>query len=400
MRIADKYHFFYFLLAIVIISCRTADPKDLVVNNSIINDQVKVNPEIKKDTSIRPLMIKHYPDTNYLLSEKNVYCNFLDDTIIILFGKPDGWAVYRTEIKIVGPEFRIVESHSGCITNDKYSTILQELVCNKGKYRIGDTLVANIRYMGVYYSEGDYLQNDTIFIEGAFRSIIQDTFYTFQKLNREDKYQTIKRWAHDCPDSITSLSWNFDTICVLPIELMNFTRLYSLDLRGTDLSNADLQVLGKISTLINLDLGSTNLPEIPSGVLSQSHLVRLKLDNNSIEQIPTGLYSLTRLSILNLAGNQISEISDSIYKLRRLTELRFNGNPTLHLPDAIAHLKLLSSFFPPENLEFLSLNLVDVLEPGVDYSSIGNFREFKDDVPKIGEYHVNKHQDVVKFTFP
>jgi hypothetical protein len=124
------------------------------------------------------------------------------------------------------------------------------------------------------------------------------------------------------------------------------------------------------------------------------------LDNNNIAQIPDGIYSLTRLSILNLTGNQIIEISDSIYKLRRLLELRIDGNPILHLPDAIAHLKLLNRFFPPENLDFLPLNLVDVLEPGGDYSSIGNFSQFKDDVPKIGEYHVRKYQEVVKFLFP
>ncbi len=128
----------------------------------------------------------------------------------------------------------------------------------------------------------------------------------------------------------------------------------------------NLEVVGKLSGLLELNLSSCHLSILPKAIGNLKHLTVLNLSESSLSVLPTSLGNLGELRELNLAGNvptlstedflrgrplppPISNLGKFIGKLSNLQKLNINGNKLGALPEAISKLGLLEELFASNN---------------------------------------------------
>ncbi|MCH4822685.1 hypothetical protein ML462_05815 [Gramella lutea] len=124
-------------------------------------------------------------------------------------------------------------------------------------------------------------------------------------------------------------------------ELNNLKSLtiHSEKLESINLSSAqNLQIL---------DLGYSNLSEMPGGLEELQDLRILKLNENHISEIPRDISSLKNLEELDLAKNRVAKIAVGIGELRKLEKFNLAFNQLEKLPNDFTQLK---------NLRDLNLN--------------------------------------------
>ncbi|KAF7829077.1 plant intracellular Ras-group-related LRR protein 4-like [Senna tora] len=96
--------------------------------------------------------------------------------------------------------------------------------------------------------------------------------------------------------------------------------------------------IGKLSSLITLDLSENRIMALPSTVGGLSSLTRLDLHSNRITELPDSIGDLLSLLYLDLRGNHLSSLPASFGRLIRLQELDLSSNQLSVLPDSIASL--------------------------------------------------------------
>nr|DAD46504.1 TPA_asm: hypothetical protein HUJ06_016441 [Nelumbo nucifera] len=96
--------------------------------------------------------------------------------------------------------------------------------------------------------------------------------------------------------------------------------------------------IGKLSSLINLDLSENRIVALPATIRGLSSLAKLDLHSNRISELPESIGDLFSLVYLDLRGNQLTSLPFTFGKLARLEELDLSSNRLSWLPDSIGTL--------------------------------------------------------------
>ncbi|KAK8606694.1 hypothetical protein V6N13_052458 [Hibiscus sabdariffa] len=96
--------------------------------------------------------------------------------------------------------------------------------------------------------------------------------------------------------------------------------------------------IGKLSSLITLDLSDNRIVALPDTIGGLSSLKKLDLHSNKIAQLPDSIGDLLSLVFLDLSANQLSSLPATFGRLVRLEELDVSSNHLPSLPDTIGSL--------------------------------------------------------------
>ncbi|KAI7728015.1 hypothetical protein M8C21_006082 [Ambrosia artemisiifolia] len=96
--------------------------------------------------------------------------------------------------------------------------------------------------------------------------------------------------------------------------------------------------IGKLTSLITLDLSENSLVVMPSSIGNLSSLTKLDLHSNKIMELPESIGDLVNLICLDLHDNVLTSLPASLGRLTRLQELDLSSNSLLFLPDSIGSL--------------------------------------------------------------
>ncbi|RAL46443.1 hypothetical protein DM860_004722 [Cuscuta australis] len=99
--------------------------------------------------------------------------------------------------------------------------------------------------------------------------------------------------------------------------------------------------IGKLTSLITLDLSENRIASIPPSIGGLLSLKKLDLHSNRITDLPDSIGNLLTLVYLDLSGNQLKSLAVSICKLSRLEELDLSSNALSNLPETIGSLSSL-----------------------------------------------------------
>lgn len=89
--------------------------------------------------------------------------------------------------------------------------------------------------------------------------------------------------------------------------------------------------LGKISTLITVNVMGNKLRVVPDGISNLKQIKELNLADNRLLLVPASIGSLTNLEILDISMNQLTSLPEDIKNLKNLKQINLMGN---NLPDA------------------------------------------------------------------
>lgn len=97
--------------------------------------------------------------------------------------------------------------------------------------------------------------------------------------------------------------------------------------------------IGKLSTLITLDLSENRLIALPSSIGSLSSLTKLDLHSNKITDLPESIGNLFSLIFLDLRANQMTNLPSTFSQLVHLQDLDLSSNNFSILPESVCSLK-------------------------------------------------------------
>jgi internalin A len=93
--------------------------------------------------------------------------------------------------------------------------------------------------------------------------------------------------------------------------------------------------IGKLTSLITLDLYNNQLMAVPPEIGKLTSLTMLDLRGNQLTTVPPEIGQLTQLQILNLFNNQLTAMPLEIGQLTSLMELDLRENPALSIPPEV-----------------------------------------------------------------
>ncbi|KAK6922487.1 Leucine-rich repeat, partial [Dillenia turbinata] len=96
--------------------------------------------------------------------------------------------------------------------------------------------------------------------------------------------------------------------------------------------------VGRLSTLISLDLSENHVVALPPSIGGLSSLQKLDLHSNRIAELPETIADLLNLVCLDLRGNQLTGLPANFGRLARLEELDLSSNSLSVLPESIGSL--------------------------------------------------------------
>ncbi|TKY58399.1 Plant intracellular Ras-group-related LRR protein 4 [Spatholobus suberectus] len=148
------------------------------------------------------------------------------------------------------------------------------------------------------------------------------------------------------PDSIGKLSslvkldLSENRITVLPSTIGGLSSLTSLDLHSNKIAELP-ECVGDLLSLVYLNVGANQLSSLPASLGRLVRLEELDLSSNQLSVLPDAIGSLVSLKILNVETNDIEEIPHSIGRCGSLTELCADYNRLKALPEAVGRLRAL-----------------------------------------------------------
>lgn len=107
--------------------------------------------------------------------------------------------------------------------------------------------------------------------------------------------------------------------------------------------------IGKLSSLITLDLSENRIVAIPATIGGLSSLTKLDLHSNRIAGIPDSIGDLLSLVYIDLSGNQLKSLPSTLFRLIRLEELNLSSNYISDLPETIGSLVNLKKLYLETN---------------------------------------------------
>ncbi|XP_011014476.1 PREDICTED: plant intracellular Ras-group-related LRR protein 4-like [Populus euphratica] len=96
--------------------------------------------------------------------------------------------------------------------------------------------------------------------------------------------------------------------------------------------------IGKLSSLVTLDLSDNRIVALPDTIGGLSSLTKLDLHANRIGELPVSIGDLLSLVVLDVRGNQLSSLPATFGRLVRLQELDLSSNRLFSLSDTIGSL--------------------------------------------------------------
>ncbi|XP_064965852.1 plant intracellular Ras-group-related LRR protein 4-like [Musa acuminata AAA Group] len=187
-------------------------------------------------------------------------------------------------------------------------------------------------------------------------------------LNLQNKLMDQIDWL---PDSIGKLSslitldLSENRIVVLPTTMGALSSLTKLDLHSNRIAQLP-DSIGDLHRLLFLDLRGNQLTSLPSTFCKLVHLEELDLSSNQISSLPDAIGSLVRLKKLNVETNDIEELPHSIGNCVVLAELRADYNRLKGLPEAVGRL---------ESLEVLSVRYNNIKGLPTTMASLSKLKE-------------------------
>lgn len=164
-----------------------------------------------------------------------------------------------------------------------------------------------------------------------------------QELILRNKLSDQVEWL---PDSIGKLSslitldLSENRITVLPTAIGGLSSLQKLDLH----SNRVVELpdsIGDLLNLVYLDLSGNNLRLLPTSFARLVHLRELDLSSNMLSVLPETIGSLVSLRKLIVETNDLGELPHTIGQCTSLQELRVDYNHLKALPEAVGRIESL-----------------------------------------------------------
>ncbi|GAB4848366.1 Plant intracellular Ras-group- LRR protein 4 [Ancistrocladus abbreviatus] len=124
------------------------------------------------------------------------------------------------------------------------------------------------------------------------------------------------------------------------IEVSSKKGTRDLNLRGVLMDQIEWlpDSVGKLSSLITLDLSENRIAALPVTIGGLSSLTKLDLHANRIIELPESIGDLLNLEYLDLRGNQLARLPPTVGRLVHLEELDLSSNRLSLLPDTIGSL--------------------------------------------------------------
>ncbi|GLT26930.1 hypothetical protein SLA2020_019680 [Shorea laevis] len=187
-------------------------------------------------------------------------------------------------------------------------------------------------------------------------------------LNLQDKLSDQVEWI---PDSIGKLSslitldLSENRIVALPDAIGGLSSLTKLDLHSNSIAQLP-DSIGNLLCLLYLDLRGNQLSSLPATLGRLVRLEELDLSSNQLGSLPDTIGSLVNLKILNVETNDLEEISHSIGRCTSLRELHADYNRLKALPEAVGNI---------ESLKVLSVRYNNIKQLPTTMSSLTNLKE-------------------------
>ena len=214
---------------------------------------------------------------------------------------------------------------------------------------------------------------DTLKIKGMTSCIIRPTHFTYDDLKNEIKYNKFITQSENCPDTIKWLDLSYQDLDTLPNAITSFTNLERLYLSNNCIHPKQLHKLASLKNLMEINLESNSLSQIPEEIFNFTKLTSLSLSENYIEVIPSQLSNLSNLEEINLYGNKISELPKDMSNLKILKKLDISYNKISEIPKTFSQLSSLTNLylsnnnletFPDQILPLKNLKLLDLSKNG------------------------------------
>ncbi|MCD7459404.1 Plant intracellular Ras-group- LRR protein 4 [Datura stramonium] len=173
------------------------------------------------------------------------------------------------------------------------------------------------------------------------------------------------------PDSIGKLSslitldLSENRITVLPTTIGGLLSLQKLDLHSNRIAELP-DSIGDLLNLVYLDLSGNNLKLLPASFTRLAHLQELDMSSNMLSVLPETIGSLVNLRKLIVETNDLEELPHTIGQCTSLKELRADYNHLKALPEAVGRI---------ESLEILSARYNNIRQLPTTMSSLTSLKE-------------------------
>lgn len=187
-------------------------------------------------------------------------------------------------------------------------------------------------------------------------------------LNLQNKLMDQIEWL---PDSIGKLSslmtldLSENRIVALPATIGGLSSLTKLDLHSNRIAELP-DCIGNLLSVVVLDLRGNQLTSLPATFCRLVRLEELDLSSNRLSSLPESIGSLVKLKKLSVETNDIEEIPHTIGQCSSLKELRADYNRLKALPEAVGRI---------QSLEILSVRYNNIKQLPTTMSSLSNLRE-------------------------
>jgi len=165
--------------------------------------------------------------------------------------------------------------------------------------------------------------------------------------------------------SLVTLDLSENRIVALPATIGGLSSLTRLDLHSNRITELPDSV-GNLLSLLYLDLRGNQLTLLPASFSRLVRLEELDLSSNQLSALPDTIGSLVRLKILNVETNDIEELPHSVGSCSSLRELRIDYNRLKALPEAVGKI---------QSLEILSVRYNNIKQLPTTMSSLTNLKE-------------------------
>ncbi|ONK68709.1 uncharacterized protein A4U43_C05F15090 [Asparagus officinalis] len=163
------------------------------------------------------------------------------------------------------------------------------------------------------------------------------------ELNLQNKLMDQIDWLPDSIgklSSLISLDLSENRIVALPTTISNLTSLKKLDLHSNRIAELP-DCIGELFNLLQLDLRANQLTSLPSTFGRLMRLEELDLSSNHFSSLPDVIGNLISLKKLDVETNDIEELPYTIGNCSKLVELRADYNRCKGLPEAVGKLESL-----------------------------------------------------------
>uniref|UniRef100_A0A2P2QQ15 Uncharacterized protein MANES_01G157200 n=1 Tax=Rhizophora mucronata TaxID=61149 RepID=A0A2P2QQ15_RHIMU len=189
-----------------------------------------------------------------------------------------------------------------------------------------------------------------------------------QDLNLKNKLTDQIDWLPDSIgklSSLVSLDLSDNRIVALPATIGGLSSLTKLDLHSNRIVELP-ESIGDLLSLVFLDLRGNQLTSLPATVGRLVCLADLDLSSNRLSFLPQSIGSLVSLKTLNVGTNDIEEIPHTISHCSLLKELRADYNRLKALPEAVGKI---------QSLEVLSVRYNNIKQLPTTMSTLSNLKE-------------------------